>query len=123
MIEAFLWRRRLAEMRSLLAADRRLLLRGAIAELARNDARRAEIEARLRGLPEDVARREEPFLAEIRALAKRNERLLSAYLDGARRAAARLAEIARSEEGFGAYRRDGSKFAPQARSPSRNIRA
>ena len=83
MFSNLTWSRRIGEMRSLLALDRRLLLAGAIDELARLDGRRIAVEKKLYEMPRDVAEREQPRLVELRDMARRNQRLLSAYLEGA----------------------------------------
>lgn len=110
MFSNLTWSRRISEMRNLLALDRRLLLAGAIDELARLDGRRVVVEAKLYEMPREVAEREQLRLAELREMAKRNQRLLSAYLEGARRATKRLMEIHEAVGEIGAYLRDGTKL-------------
>lgn len=98
----------MTETRNLLELERRLLLRGQMNELARLDRRRSDLEAHLTKMPEDVIRRNGPRVKEIRRLAARNHRLLSAYLEGARRAVARLAELEAARMSIGAYLEDGT---------------
>lgn len=123
MISDLIWRRRLGDMKSLLDADRRYLLSGAIEELARLDPRRLSAEEKLRGMPREVAQKEKRRLRELRRMARRNQRLLQAYLDGARAAATRLTELNRSNGEFGAYRRDGSKIVSPTSRSTRRVRA
>ena len=110
MFDGFRWRRRLSDVFDLLLTDRGLLLAGAIRELAKLDGRRKSAETTLTSMPEEVAEREIRKLERIRKLASRNQRLLTAYLAGARRAAERLKAIAEAERDMGAYRRDGSRI-------------
>lgn len=107
MFDEFLWRRRLGDVRSLLETEKDLLLAGAISELASLDERRAAIVRRLRGAPEEVLKRNVRIVRKIRSLAERNQNLLAAYLDGAREAARKLAELEIQLRSMGAYRRDG----------------
>lgn len=115
MLEGLLWRHRLSETKSLLELERRLLLKGEVAELKRLDRRRSSLEGHLTAMPEDVITRHASRVDEIRRLAARNHRLLLAYLEGARLAVARLAEIEAARAEIGAYLKDGSKIEPTPR--------
>lgn len=117
------WRARLRDVRRLLEGDRKLLLAGKISALAAKDARRLEIEARLIGMPRAVVEAEQSVIQEIQTLAKRNNRLLKAYLDGARAAMRRLQEIERMRGRIGAYQKDGSRIDPLDQASTRQVRA
>lgn len=123
MISDLIWRRRLGDMKSLLAADRRLLLSGAIEDLAKLDPRRLAAEEKLRDMPRDVAQRERRRLRELRRMARRNQKLLQAYLEGARAAATRLTDLNQAGGEFGAYRRDGSRIMSPTGRSTRRVRA
>ncbi|MEM8754815.1 MAG: hypothetical protein AAGF90_17745 [Pseudomonadota bacterium] len=110
MLDGIRWRARLSETRTLLELERRLLLKGQMEELARLDRRRSELERHLVAMPDDMIRRNRQRVEEIRRLAARNHRLLSAYLEGARRAVARLAELEAARQSIGAYTRDGARI-------------
>ncbi|MEM7523920.1 MAG: hypothetical protein AAF360_09230 [Pseudomonadota bacterium] len=110
MFDGLRWRNRLNEARTLLVLERRLLLGGSLNELARLDSRRSTLERHLLEMPDDIIARHRMRVEEIRRLALRNHKLLTAYLDGARRAAKRLAEIDTSRRVIGAYMRDGTRI-------------
>ena len=117
------WRARLKDVRRLLEGDRKLLLAGKISALAAKDARRLEVEARLIGMPRSIVEAEQSVILEIQNLAKRNNRLLKAYLDGARAAMRRLQEIEKMRGRIGAYQKDGSRIDPSDRTSTRQVRA
>lgn len=118
-----LWRKRLRDVHRMLLSDRKLLLAGKIAELTAQDAKRLEIEGRLAGLPRDAVEAEQGLLADIQRLAQRNNRLLAAYLEGARLAMQRLKEIEKMRGRIGAYQRDGSRIDPPTPPTTRQVRA
>lgn len=117
------WRARLKDVRRLLEGDRKLLLAGKISALAAKDARRLEVESRLVGMPRAIVEAEQTVILEIQALAQRNNRLLKAYLEGARAAMRRLQEIERMRGRIGAYQKDGSRIDPSERTSTRQVRA
>jgi hypothetical protein len=123
MIEGSGWRARLNDARRLLEGDRKLLLAGKISALAAKDARRLEIESKLVSMPRKIVEAEQAIIQEIQALAKRNNRLLKAYLDGARAAMRRLQEIERVRGQIGAYHKDGSRVDPVELTSTRQVRA
>lgn len=117
------WRARLSDVRRLLEGDRKLLLAGKISALAAKDARRLEVEARLMSMPRSIVEAEQLVIVEIQTLAKRNNRLLRAYLDGARAAMRRLQEIEQMRGRIGAYQKDGSRIDPSDSTSTREVRA
>lgn len=116
-------RRRLQEAVTLLKEERALLLKGDLKGLARHDKRRAQLMRDLPDLNADDLAEQEPLVEEVRALARRNGRLLEAFLAGARAARDRLKAIAASLESMGAYRRDGSRIKgpPAEQTTSRRL--
>ncbi len=117
------WRARLRDVRRLLEGDRKLLLAGKIFALAAKDARRLEVEARLMSMPRSIVEAEQLVIMEIQTLAKRNNRLLKAYLDGARAAMKRLQEIEQMRGRIGAYQKDGSRIDRSDGASTRQVRA
>mgnify|MGYP001284779709 CR=1 FL=1 len=122
MSDGHRWRRRLAEAAALLETERRLLVRGAIAEINRLGPRRDAAAAALTEMPDAAAEDEREALASIRAAALRNARLLRAYRDGAANALNRLRALDAKAADIGAYRQDGSKM-PATGGPTRERRA
>lgn len=123
MFDTATWRRRLAEMRGILENDRVLLLSGQIEKLARQDRRRGVIEAKLHEMPQAVAKAEVKKIDQLRQLAARNQRLLKAYIDGARRATERLVAIEETQGRIGAYKPDGSRVASTGVRSTKQVRA
>lgn len=117
------WRRMLKDAFQLLESDRKLLLAGRIAALIAQDPRRMEVEARLADMPRAVIDAEQVIILEIQKLAQRNNRLLKAYMDGARAAMRRLTEIERNQGRIGAYQKDGSRVEASIRPSTRQLRA
>lgn len=117
------WRKRLKDARRLLENDRKLLLAGQISALSTQDAKRLAIEARLAEMPRAIIEAEQAVIHEIQTLARKNNRLLKAYLDGARAAMRRLNEIDRMRGRIGAYQKDGSRIEPSAHGTTRQVRA
>ncbi len=123
MFDTATWRRRLVEMRAILENDRILLLSGQIDKLAQQDQRRGAIEAKLHEMPAAVAKAEMNRIDQLRRLAARNQRLLKAYLDGARRAARQLVAIEETQGRLGAYKRDGSRVSSTNVRSTKQVRA
>ncbi|MGB0925847.1 MAG: hypothetical protein ACPGVA_01465 [Pikeienuella sp.] len=117
------WRKMLKDAFRLLESDRKLLLAGQISALVAQDARRVEVEARLADMPRAVIDAEQGIILEIQKLAQRNNRLLKAYLDGARAAMRRMSEIERNQGRIGAYQKDGSRVEAGTPSSTRQLRA
>ncbi|MGB0852670.1 MAG: hypothetical protein ACPGSI_05220 [Pikeienuella sp.] len=117
------WRKMLKDAFRLLESDRKLLLAGQISALVAQDARRVEVEARLADMPRAVIDAEQGIILEIQKLAQRNNRLLKAYLDGARAAMRRMSEIERNQGRIGAYQEDGSRVEAGTPSSTRQLRA
>lgn len=110
MIDALKWRYRLAEARSLLEAERMIILRGALSDMVKLDSRRQRVEGYLSEMPENLSDQMKSSIEDIGRQARNNQRLLKAYLEGARSAASRLTKIAEVERSVGAYRQDGSRI-------------
>lgn len=117
------WRKMLKDAFRLLESDRKLLLAGQISALVAQDSRRVEVEARLADMPRAVIDAEQGIILEIQKLAQRNNRLLKAYLDGARAAMRRMSEIERNQGRIGAYQKDGSRVEAGTPSSTRQLRA
>ena len=81
------------------------------AHLAVYLSRRSAIEEKLHEMPSTVIEAETKSIDQLRRLAARNQRLLKAYLDGARRATRRLGLIEESQGKIGAYKADGSRVS------------
>ncbi len=123
MFDTATWRRRLTEMRAILESDRSLLLSGQVEKLAQQDQRRGAIEAKLHEMPASIAKAEVNRIEQLRRLAARNQRLLKAYLEGARRAARQLSAIEDSQSRIGAYKRDGSRVSSTNVRSTKQVRA
>lgn len=123
MLELNRWRRRIAEARALLETERKLLVAGALGEIAKLAPRRQSAAAALDAMPAAAAEAERSTLAALRRAAERNLRLLKAYRDGAADAAARIRALEAKAADIGAYRPDGSRLAPSGRGPTRERRA
>ena len=123
MFDDLTWRGRLNEMKAVLMLDRKHLLAGEIGALARLDGRREAVQKKLMAMPEEIARKQEAALRGLRKMARRNHRLLKAYLDGARDASLRLRAADRAGADISAYRRDGSKVSLASPPPTRQTRA
>ncbi len=123
MFDAGRTRRRLKEALKLLTADRELLLRGDVGGLARFNTRRARLMEELPTLAEHDLAENEGLVHEIRTLARRNSRLLEAFLAGAKAAGERVKALVAAQEALGAYRRDGSRILAPAldRTTSRRL--
>ena len=117
------WRKRLDDARQLLETDGRLLIAGRVSALAAGDRQRLEVEAGLARMPRAIVEAEQAIIREIQALAIRNNKLLKAYLDGARAAMRRLSEIEKSRGRLSAYQKDGSRVEPSGRTSTTQIRA
>lgn len=123
MLDGMRWRYRLAEARALLQAERELLLKGATKGLAALEARRKAVVAGLEGMPAPATSAQRAAVREIGEAARRNQRLLRAYLDGAADAARRLRAIDESRAQIGAYRQDGTRLPGVAPAPTTERRA
>lgn len=110
MIEFSATRRRLNEALSLLREERRLLLKGDIVALARFEVRRERLAERLPHLSREKLAAHQSLVERVRVSARRNARLLEAFLDGARAAETRLNACEKAAAELGAYRRDGSRI-------------
>lgn len=122
MLDELKWNMRLRRMISILEEDRRLLLRGETDRLIKLEKRRSDSEKDLMEIPGTIAERHKNDLLRIQTLAKRNHRLLQAYMQGAKSAIDRLIQIEKSQGDIGAYGRNGAKVSPQS-SPTRFRRA
>lgn len=123
-------KRRLSAMKALLSEERALIRAGAIGAIAALSARRAAAMAGLESLSPAALAPHGGLIAEIRAAAARNHRLLLAYLDGARAARDRLLSgrlaaglTADGRPAFAAYRRDGSRVETAGGPSTRDSRA
>ena len=123
MLSVAFWRQRLAEMRSILENDRKLLLSGQIEKLARQARNRSAIEKKLHEMPNAVIKAETKSIDQLRRLAARNQRLLKAYLEGARRATERLGVIEENQGRIGAYKPDGSRISSTSARSTKQQRA
>ncbi|MEM7508254.1 MAG: hypothetical protein AAF415_16090 [Pseudomonadota bacterium] len=123
MLENLTWAYRLRRLVSQLEQDRQSLLTGRTERLAKADRRREEAERELQKLPGDVAERHALEIQRIQRLASRNQSLLAAYLEGARDAAKRLANIDNTQRGIGAYGRNGVRIDPAETRATRERRA
>ncbi|MEL6479135.1 MAG: hypothetical protein AAFR17_17535 [Pseudomonadota bacterium] len=123
MFEKLSWQLRLNRVISMLEQDRKLLLQGRSERLADHALRRADMEAELRSIPERMAEAHQAEISRIKTLAKRNELLLSAYIDGARKAVHRLAEIEANQSSIGAYGSDGARLDPAAKRRTKDRKA
>lgn len=110
MMDELKWRYRLKEMRAMLEAERRFLLSGRLNDIARLDARRESVSAHFENVPSAISDDLKSALEALKKLAARNQRLLSAYLNGAQSAAQRVGELTEGGGRIGAYREDGSRF-------------
>ncbi|MEM7546451.1 MAG: hypothetical protein AAF367_13020 [Pseudomonadota bacterium] len=122
MIDALKWRYRLAEARSLLEAERLIILNGPISDIAKLDARRDRVEGYLSELPETLSDQMRGAIEDLSQRAHDNQRLLKAYLDGAKMAADRLVKMAEVQENLGAYRQDGSRVTAPSKSGAQQHR-
>ncbi|QIE56978.1 hypothetical protein G5B40_16950 [Pikeienuella piscinae] len=123
MLDEMKWRYRLAEIRAMMTAERRLLKAGAIDEIVARDRRRQTLADQLSEMPAAIAESHEALIEEIRVEAARNQSLLKAYIRGAGDAAARMQALIEKRGEIGAYRRDGSRLAGAAPGPTRESRA
>lgn len=109
MFEASSARHRLKEALSLLEEERGLLLRGDLAGLFRFEGRRARLIERLPSIPRAALEANEALVTKVRDTARRNARLLEAFIQGVRAAEARIRELTAAKS-LGAYRKDGSRI-------------
>lgn len=123
MLENLTWTYRLRRLANQLEQDRQALLTGRTERLSKADRRREEAERDLERLPADLAERHAGEIRRIQRLATRNQRLLAAYLEGARDAAKRLATIDSTQRGIGAYGRNGTRIDPAETRATRERRA
>ncbi|MEM0922356.1 MAG: hypothetical protein AAGF44_01675 [Pseudomonadota bacterium] len=123
MFEKLSWQFRLNRVIAMLEEDRRLLLKGQSARLAGNAHRRSEAEAELQAIPPRMAEAHQAEISRIKTLARRNETLMTAYLDGARQAVKRLTDIEANQRSIGAYGRDGVRLNPAATRRTQDKRA
>lgn len=123
MLDSMRWRYRLSEARAFLQAERDLLVKGRAAELDGLAARRRLVAESLAEMPASVAEANQAAVREIAAAARRNQRLLRAWLDGAAEAVRRLKAIDESRARIGAYRPDGTRLAGAAAAPTTERRA
>ncbi|MEM0943182.1 MAG: hypothetical protein AAGI70_04465 [Pseudomonadota bacterium] len=114
MLEHVMWPYRLTRIEALLAEERSLLEHGDISRLAALGDRRASLIDGLGEMPDVLARQQMARLQRIQAAARRNGRLIGAYLEGARQAAARIQALENSERSLGTYGRDGARPAVAA---------
>lgn len=112
MLDGLRWRYRLSETRALLERERRMLIQGDVRGLRGMDQIRAKLAEKLHAMPDSALRANRDQVEEIRRLARRNKSLLEAYIEGARRAASRLAAMEEKRGALGAYRRDGGFESP-----------
>lgn len=123
MLNEMKWRYRLADVRTMLESEYRLIKAGAVRELAALDQRRLTLIAQMTDIPAAVAAAHEGRIQEISRLAARNQRLLRAYLDGAADAATRLKGIDQTRNEIGAYGPDGARMQSGGPAPTRESRA
>lgn len=122
MFETSSARRRLKEALSLLEEERKLLLRGDLAGLFRFEARRARLVAMLPSIPRPALEANESLVKKVRDTARRNARLLEAFIEGVRAAETRIRALT-GGKALGAYREDGSRIEDEsvARTTSRRL--
>ena len=123
MFEKLSWQIRLRRVISHLEEDRRDLLQGKTERLAARNLRRSEAEQELLQIPETMIPGYEREINRIKTLAKRNEVLLKAYIEGSRNASRRLGEIDREQSKIGAYARNGARIDPDRPKPTQDVRA
>ena len=113
MFETASARRRLKEALSLLEEERKLLLKGDIAGLFRFEARRARLIDLLPSIPRAALQANEALVKKVRDTARRNARLLEAFIEGVRAAEARIRALT-GGKALGAYREDGSRIEDES---------
>lgn len=123
MLDGVTWRLRLGEAKTLLDREHKLLLAGAIDELARLDRKRAAVEAHILRLPADIAETHANLVNDVRRRALRNQRVLKAFIQGARQAAARIRAIDRENTKLGAYKQDGTLIEGAEERTTRGLKA
>lgn len=113
MFETSSAKRRLKEALSLLEEERKMLLKGDLAGLFRFEARRARLIDLLPSIPRAALQANEALVKKVRDTARRNARLLEAFIEGARAAEARIRALT-GGKALGAYREDGSRIEDES---------
>lgn len=113
MFETSSAKRRLKEALSLLEEERKLLLKGDLTGLFRFEERRERLIDLLPSIPRAALQANEALVKKVRDTARRNARLLEAFIEGVRAAEARIRALT-GGKALGAYREDGSRIEDES---------
>lgn len=114
-LRAASWRGRVRQVLDLLEEERALILRGDLRGLAGLAPRSRTALDELTAAAAPEAQDGEPALAEIRASASRNRRLLGAMMEGAAQARRELAQAEKARKRLGYDRAGGALGASESR--------